>query len=82
VKSPSRLLRQIEEWESDERAAQFIDHDPDDALYLCETFWKGLVSGKSYSCLHEASMPSEVFFRAAESRELMALEQTTIGGIQ
>jgi hypothetical protein len=81
VKSPSQLLRQIEEWEMDPDGAVFIDHE-EGALYLCETYWRGLVSGKSYSCLHEATLPSEAFFRAARGRELQALEQMTIGGMQ
>jgi hypothetical protein len=81
VKSPSRLLRQIDEWEMDDGGAVFIDHT-EDVLFTYETYWRGLVSGRSYCAVHEASMPGPDFIRAAEQREMLALEDPTIGGMQ
>jgi len=81
VKSPSRLLTPIDEDDLDDLFVTYIDHD-EDAMYVYSTCYRGLVSGNSYMVMHETEMLSGDCIRALERRELLALEQTTIGGIQ
>lgn len=79
MKSPSRLLRQINEWETVDPVALFIDCE-EDCLFTLETYWQGLVSGRSYTCVSEGALPTAEFFRAAEQREMESMEH--VGGMQ
>jgi hypothetical protein len=81
VKSPSRLLVEIDFEDLQDRSPVYVDHD-DDAECICTSYWKGLVSGRTYVAMHESIWPTAAFFRAAEQREMLELEQTTIGGMQ
>ena len=76
MKSLSRFLRQINEWEAAEPVALFIDCEEEDSLFTQETYWIGLVSGKSYCCLHESALPTSAFFRAVEQQEVEFVNHT------
>ena len=81
VNSPSRLLRAVNYEDAQDESPIFCDCDPDEVEYLCTTFWLGLVSGKTYVCYSERPLPTSNFFRSAEQREMLALEESTVGGM-
>jgi hypothetical protein len=78
----SKLLREIAEADIDPAVTPVFVEYPAGAPVVVATFWRGLVSGTSYACLHEGLKPTRVFFKAAERREMIALRQTTVGGMQ
>jgi hypothetical protein len=81
VKSPSRLLIEIGLEDAQDGSPIFVDSS-EDAEYWCTSAWRGLVSGQTYVCYSEALVPTGEFFRAAEKREMSALEENTVGGMQ
>jgi hypothetical protein len=81
VNSPSRLLVEIHEEDLDPVFVTYTDHD-DDAVFVYSTCWRGLVSGHSYMVFHETEKPCADCFRSLERREMAALEQATVGGMQ
>jgi hypothetical protein len=81
VKSPSRLLTEITLDDLDVVFVTYVDHEPD-AVFVYSTCWRGLVSGDSYMVWHETERPSAECIRSFEQREMLALEETTVGGMQ
>jgi hypothetical protein len=59
----------------DDHSALFVDHE-EDCDFTCSTYWRGLISGRSYACYHEGALPTAEFFRAAEQRELETVNHT------